>query len=228
MGVESDFGPSQTPAASNNATQVIVQVSFPPNLVPREKRPGDEVAFHPDTFPLTRLFTSTESWNCNQSQKWLLTLTKPGTISSSSQVAFQRLAALRFSWKILNILKGIGMFSAKSSAWSRTVIKPRLVDAEVTSGPKVPSRNKSWLHKSLAQKSLGSSSADEEFNEFWVKTLSSQDVQDLSTESEGGKSLKSNLWGAWDGDRLCKSFNGANYLWHLRNRLKENLHTKKQ
>ena len=52
MEVESDFGPSQTPAASNNATQVIVQVSFPPNLVPREKRPGDEVAFHQDTSPL--------------------------------------------------------------------------------------------------------------------------------------------------------------------------------
>ena len=69
MEVESEFGPSQTPAASNNATQVIVQVSFPPNLVPREKRPGDEVAFHPDTFPLMRLFTSTESWKCNQSQK---------------------------------------------------------------------------------------------------------------------------------------------------------------
>ena len=69
MEVESDFGPSQTPTASNNATQVIVQVSFPPNLVQRESRPGDEVAFHPDTFPLTRLFTSTESWNCNQSQK---------------------------------------------------------------------------------------------------------------------------------------------------------------
>ena len=69
MEVESDFGPSQTSAASNNATQVIVQVSFPPNLVQRERRPGNEVAFHPDTFPLTRLFTSTESWNCNQSQK---------------------------------------------------------------------------------------------------------------------------------------------------------------
>ena len=69
MEVESEFGPSQTPAASNNATQVIVQVSFPPNLVPREKRPVDEVAFHPDTFPLMRLFTSTESWKCNQSQK---------------------------------------------------------------------------------------------------------------------------------------------------------------
>ena len=40
MEVESDFGPSQTSAASNNATQVIVQVSFPPNLVPREKYPG--------------------------------------------------------------------------------------------------------------------------------------------------------------------------------------------
>ena len=45
--VESDFGQPQTPAASNNATQVIVQPSFPPNLIPREKRPGDEVAFHP-------------------------------------------------------------------------------------------------------------------------------------------------------------------------------------
>ena len=69
MEVESDFGPSQTPTASNNATQVIVQVSFSPNLVQRERRPGNEVAFNPDTFPLTRLFTSTESWNCNQSQK---------------------------------------------------------------------------------------------------------------------------------------------------------------
>ena len=76
MEVESDFGPSQTPTASNNATQVIVQVSFPPNLVPREKCPGDEVAFHQDTSALTRLFTSTESWNCNQSQKWLLQLSQ--------------------------------------------------------------------------------------------------------------------------------------------------------
>ena len=157
------------------------------------------------------------------------TFSKPVTISSSSQVAFQRLATLRFCWKILNILQGLGMFSAKSSAWSRTVIKPRLVDAEVTSGPKVPSRNKPWLHKSLAQKSLSSSSADKELNYFRVKDLSSQDVQDLSTELEGGKSLKSNLWGAWDGDRFFKSFNGANFsLWHLLNRLKENLHTKKQ
>lgn len=73
------------------------------------------------------------------------------------------------------------------------MIKPRLVDAEVTSGPKVPSRNKPWLHKSLAQKSLSSSSADKELNDFRVKDLSSQDVQDLSTELEGGKSLKSNL-----------------------------------
>ena len=73
------------------------------------------------------------------------------------------------------------------------MIKPRLVDAEVTSGPKVPSRNKPWLHKSLAQKSLSSLSADKELNDFRVKDLSSQDVQDLSTESEGGKSLKSNF-----------------------------------
>ena len=99
------------------------------------------------------------------------TFSKPVTISSSSQVAFQRLATLRFCWKILNILQGLGMFSAKSSAWSRTVIKPRLVDAEVTSGPKVPSRNKPWLHKSLAQKSLSSSSADKELNDFRVKDL---------------------------------------------------------
>ena len=170
MGVESDFGPSQTPAASNNATQVIVQVSFPPNLVPREKRPGDEVAFHQDTSPLRAIVHINRKLELQPvAEVTATTFTKPGTISSSSQVAFRRLAALRFSWKILNILQGIGMFSAKSSAWSRTETKPRLVDAEVTSGPKVLSRNKSWLHKSLAQKSLGSSSADEEFNELSQK-----------------------------------------------------------
>ena len=60
-----------------------------------------------------------------------LTFTKPVTISSSSQVAFRRLTTFGFCRNILNILQGRGMFSA----WSRTVIKPRLVDVEVTLGP---------------------------------------------------------------------------------------------
>ena len=59
-----------------------------------------------------------------------LTFTKPVTISSSSQVAFRRLATFGSCRNILNILQGRGMFSS----WSRTTIKPRLVDAEVTCG----------------------------------------------------------------------------------------------
>ena len=59
-----------------------------------------------------------------------LTFTKPVTISSSPQVAFRRLATFGSCRNILNILQGRGMFSS----WSRTTIKPRLVDAEVTCG----------------------------------------------------------------------------------------------
>ena len=59
-----------------------------------------------------------------------LTFTKPVTISSSSQVAFRRLATLGFCRNILNILQGRGMFSD----WSKTVIKSRLLDVEVTLG----------------------------------------------------------------------------------------------
>ena len=172
MEVESDFGPSLgTPTASNNATQVIVQVSFPPSLVrPEGKAPWGRGCFPSGYVPSNAIVHINRKLELQPvAEVTATTFTKPGTISSSSQVAFQRLAALRFSWKILNILQGIGMFSAKSSAWSRTETKPRLVDAEVTSGPKVLSRNKSWLHKSLAQKSLGSSSADEEFNELSQK-----------------------------------------------------------
>ena len=97
MEVESDFGPSQTPTASNNATQVIVQVSFPPNLVPREKRPGDEVAFHQDTSPLRAIVHINRKLELQPvAEVTATTFTTPVTISSSSQVAFQRLATLRF------------------------------------------------------------------------------------------------------------------------------------
>ena len=99
MEVESDFGPSQTPTASNNATHVIVQVSFPPNLVPREKRPGDEVAFHQDTSPLRAIVHINRKLELQPvAEVTATTFTKPVTISSSSQVAFHRLATLRFCW----------------------------------------------------------------------------------------------------------------------------------
>ena len=97
MEVESDFGPSQTPTASNNAEQVIVQGSFPPSLVPREKRPGDEVAFHQDTSPLRAIVHINRKLELQPvAEVTATTFTKPVTISSSSQVAFQRLATLRF------------------------------------------------------------------------------------------------------------------------------------